>query len=100
MSRRRQTPLYASKSKPSSVLRKNYGVSEQRAKQKILALQEAQKRAIAAAQETEEKMREVEALLPDLVKKKEKERRECEKLEAEAAKVRKEREQIEEAEKK
>ena len=58
------------------------------------------KRAIAAAQETEEKMREVEALLPDLVKKKEKERRECEKLEAEAAKVRKEREQIEEAEKK
>jgi hypothetical protein len=77
-----------------------HGVSEQRAKQKILALQEAQKRAIAAAQETEEKMREVEALLPDLVKKKEKEGRECEKLEAEAAKVRKEREQIEEAEKK
>lgn len=77
-----------------------HGVSEQRAKQKILALQEAQKRAIAAAQETEEKMREVEALLPDLVKKKEKVGRECEKLEAEAAKVRKEREQIEEAEKK
>ena len=77
-----------------------HGVSEQRAKQKILALQEAQKRAIAAAQETEAKMREVETLLPDLVKKKEAEERECEKLEAEAAKVRKEREQIEEAEKK
>ena len=77
-----------------------HGVSEQRAKQKVLALQEAQKRAIAAAEETEERRREVEALLPDLVKKKEGKARECQKLEAEAAKVRKEREQVEEAEKK
>ena len=76
-----------------------HGVSEQRTKQKILALQEAHKRAIAAAQEMEEEVRRVEALLPDLVKKEEKER-ECEKLEAEAANVRKEREQIEETEKK
>jgi hypothetical protein len=77
-----------------------HGVWEQRTKQKILALQEAHKRAIAAAQETEEEVRRVEALLPDLVKKKEGKERECEKLEAEAANVRKEREQIEEAEKK
>ncbi|KAF8341883.1 hypothetical protein F5887DRAFT_1217058, partial [Amanita rubescens] len=53
-----------------------YGVWEQRTKQKILALQEAHKRAIAAAQETEEEVRRVEALLPDLVKKKEGKERE------------------------
>ncbi len=77
-----------------------HGVWEQRTKQKILALQEAHKRAVAAAQETEEEVRRVEALLPDLEKKTEGKGRKCEKLEAEAAKVRREREQIEEAEKK
>ncbi|KAK2465608.1 hypothetical protein APHAL10511_002500 [Amanita phalloides] len=77
-----------------------HAVSEQRAKQKILALQEAHKRAVAAAQDAEKEVGEIEGILPDLVKKKEEKEKECERIEVEAAKVRKEREQIEEAEKK
>ncbi|KAM6492526.1 hypothetical protein JOM56_012250 [Amanita muscaria] len=77
-----------------------HAVAEQRAKQKILALQEAHKRAVAATQETEQELGKVEASLPDLIKAKGEKEKEYEKLEAEAVKVRKERERIEEAERK
>ncbi|KAF8632852.1 hypothetical protein AX17_004700 [Amanita inopinata Kibby_2008] len=74
--------------------------SEQRARQKILALQEAYKRAVAATKETEEQVREVEALLPELLRKKEEKEKTYQKKEVEADKMRKERERIEETERK
>lgn len=74
--------------------------AEARAKQKILALQEAVKRAQAGARATEEQLAEIENCLPELVKEKEKREQEYERVKKEAERVRKEREVADEKDKK
>ncbi|EDR04664.1 uncharacterized protein LACBIDRAFT_304417 [Laccaria bicolor S238N-H82] len=73
---------------------------EHRAKQKILALQEAVKRAQAATRETEEMVRELEEQLPELLKQKSAKEEEYAKVKAEADLVRRERDCASEKEKK
>ncbi|PFH50511.1 hypothetical protein AMATHDRAFT_47834 [Amanita thiersii Skay4041] len=75
-------------------------IAEQRSKQKILALQEAHKRAVASTQEMEKQVEEIEALLPDLTTQKEAKEKEVEMAEAEADKLKKEQERRQEEEKK
>ncbi|KAH7922703.1 hypothetical protein BV22DRAFT_1094142 [Leucogyrophana mollusca] len=70
--------------------------AEHRAKQKVLALQEAAKRAQAATKEMEEIVTEVEALLPALNQQKEKKEAEYAKVKEEADKAREARESMEE----
>lgn len=73
---------------------------EHRAKQKILALQEAVKRAQAATRETEEMVKELEEQLPELLKQKSAKEEEYAKVKAEAELVRRERDCASEKEKK
>ncbi|KAF9484832.1 hypothetical protein BDN70DRAFT_825002 [Pholiota conissans] len=74
--------------------------AELRGKQKILALQEAVKRAQNATKETEELAEEVKHLEPDLYKRKQEKEVEHAKIKRDADRVRKEREDIEEKERK
>ena len=74
--------------------------AELKGKQKVLALQEAVKRAQNATKETEEMSVEVEANMPELNEKKRKKEEEHSKIKSEADKARKEREDVEEKEKK
>lgn len=73
---------------------------EHRAKQKILALQEAVKRAQAATRETEEMVKELEEQLPGLLKQKSAKEEEYAKVKAEADLVRRERDCASEKERK
>ena len=77
-----------------------HALAESKGRQKILALQEAVKRAQNATKEIEAKVKELEAEMPDLNKAKEEKENEYEILKKEAEKVRKEREVLEEKEKK
>ncbi len=74
--------------------------AEARGKQKILALQEAVKRAQAGARTTDEQLAEIESHLPALLKEKEQREGEYERVKKEAERVRKEREAADEKEKK
>ncbi|KAF9041190.1 hypothetical protein BJ165DRAFT_1331525, partial [Panaeolus papilionaceus] len=67
--------------------------AELRGKQKVLALQEAVKRAQNSVRETEDMVKEVEQGLPELNQRREKMEREYEATKAEANRVRKEREE-------
>ena len=77
-----------------------HALAETRGRQKVLALQEAVKRAQNATKEIEEKVKEVEAEVPGLNKAKEEKEQEYATLKKEAEKVRKERGALEEKEKK
>lgn len=68
------------------------GAAEHRAKQKILSLQEALKRAQTATRETEELMKEVECIVPGLEKQRAEKEEEYVKIKEEADRTRKERE--------
>ncbi|TFK70783.1 hypothetical protein BDN72DRAFT_818305 [Pluteus cervinus] len=68
-----------------------HAASELRAKQKILALQEALKRAQVATKETEEQIKEVEAKMPSLKRQTAEKERELEKVKEEAEQVKRER---------
>ncbi|KXN81874.1 hypothetical protein AN958_03576 [Leucoagaricus sp. SymC.cos] len=74
--------------------------AESRAKQKILALQEAVKRAQAGAKATEEQLAELEGSLPELLKEKEKKEAEHGKVKKDVERVRKEREAVDEKDRK
>lgn len=74
--------------------------AEARAKQKILALQEAVKRAQAGARATEEQLAEIESCLPALLEEKEKKEAEYERIKKAAERVRRERESADEKDKK
>ena len=76
------------------------GAAELKGKQKVLALQEAVKRAQNATKETEELSAEIEANMPELNEKKQKKEDEHSKIKSEADKARKEREDVEEKERK
>ena len=77
-----------------------HALAESKGRQKILALQEAVRRAQNATKEIEAKLKELEAEMPDLNKAKDEKENEYETLKKEAEKVRKEREVLEEKEKK
>ena len=77
-----------------------HSIAESKGRQKILALQEAVKRAQNTTREIEAKAKELEAEMPDLNKAKEEKETEYAILKKEAEKVRKEREVLEEREKK
>ncbi|KAF8156796.1 hypothetical protein B0H34DRAFT_675204 [Crassisporium funariophilum] len=74
--------------------------NEVRGKQKVLALQEAAKRAQNATKETEESVKELEEDLPELNKRKEEKEEEYRRIKLEAEGVRRERESVEEKERK
>ncbi|KIM42116.1 hypothetical protein M413DRAFT_444582 [Hebeloma cylindrosporum] len=74
--------------------------AELKGKQKVLALQEAVKRAQNAAKDTEALSAEVEANMPELNERKQKKEDEHSKIKSEADKARKEREDVEEKERK
>jgi hypothetical protein len=74
--------------------------AEHRAKQKILSLQEALKRAQTATRETEELTKEVGSLVPDLDKQRAEKEEEYNKVKQEADRIRNEREQESEKERK
>ena len=74
--------------------------TELKGKQKMLALQEAVKRAQNATKETEELSAEVEANMPELNERKQKKEDEHSKIKLEANKARKQREDVEEKERK
>ena len=74
--------------------------AELKGKQKVLALQEAVKRAQNVTKETEELSAEVEANMPELNERKQKKEDEHSKIKSEADKARKEREDVEEKERK
>ena len=75
-------------------------VAENRAKQKILALQEAVKRTHAGTRATEQELDELECSLPALVEEKERKELEYERVKQEADRVRKQRQMVDERDKK
>ncbi|KAF8804709.1 hypothetical protein BYT27DRAFT_7170171 [Phlegmacium glaucopus] len=77
-----------------------HALAEARGRQKVLALQEAVKRAQNATKAIEEKVKELQEEVPILNKQKDEKEKEYEILKKEAEKVRKEREALEEKERK
>ena len=77
-----------------------HAIAESKGRQKILALQESVKRAHNATREIEAKVKVIEVEMPDLNKAKDEKETEYATLKKEAEKVRKEREVLEEREKK
>ncbi|KIY45069.1 hypothetical protein FISHEDRAFT_5498, partial [Fistulina hepatica ATCC 64428] len=75
-------------------------VSDQRARQKVLALQETVKRALAAAAQMDEERKEIEASLPALRGRRTEREKVSNRIQVEVAGVAKEREQKEDAQKK
>ncbi|KIY71378.1 hypothetical protein CYLTODRAFT_418920 [Cylindrobasidium torrendii FP15055 ss-10] len=75
-------------------------MSEHRARQKVLALQESVKRAQSTTKDREEEVKEIEKLLPELIALKDKREKEYKKVKAEADRVQRQRDQEKENERK